>query len=256
MAGIIDIAKQIRAGTLNLGRQNYSLSLAHAVLQAQYCHYNKITAIEFGVAHGSGLRELCQAAAYYREHCGIEIEVYGFDNAVGLPPQEHGYKDHPEVWRQGAFSMGDPESIRANLPSWAKLIIGDVANTVPDFMATFADTGSKLGFVSIDVDYYSSTVPCLKIFEMAPDLYLPATPVYVDDMNCLITYNEWCGEALAIKEFNDAHELRKIDAKPNFGIVNFHVLHVLDHPIRTGAVTDRTEFEISAKPDYWGGLTI
>ena len=253
---VIDIARQIRSGALNLGRRNYSLSLAHAVLQAQHCQYNKITAIEFGVAHGNGLRELCQAAAYFRQNCDIEIEVYGFDNATGLPPQTHGYKDHPEIWSGGAFNMGNPDAIRAQLPPWAHLIIGDVADTVAEFTETFANTRSKVGFVSIDVDYYSSTVPCLKIFDMDPTLYLPAVPMYVDDMNWLITYNEWCGEALAIKEFNQTHELRKIDAKPNFKIENFHVCHVLDHPVRTGEETNRTVFEIFAKPDYWGGLTI
>jgi hypothetical protein len=241
-----EIAKRIRDGSLDIGRLQYSLSLAHAVLQAQHCSYNKITAIEFGVASGGGLFELCRAATYFKEHCDIEIEVYGFDSAIGLPPQIPGYKDHPEIWKQGNYPMGNPDAIRSQLPNWAHLIIGNITDTITEFTDTFTNTNSKIGFVSIDVDYYSSTVPCLKIFEMSPELYLPAVPMYVDDMNWLITYNEWCGEALAIKEFNQTHEMRKIDAKPNFQINNFHVCHVLDHPIRTGQEPNREPFEIGA----------
>jgi hypothetical protein len=132
--------------------------------------------------------------------------------------------------------MGDPNSIRSQLTGTSELIIGDVADTLPTFVASFDQRESKLGFVSLDLDYYSSSLACLPIFEMDPAIYIPAVPMYVDDMSWHITYSEYAGVQLAMKEFNQAHELRKIEAKPNFNIDNFHVCQVFDHPMRTGAL--------------------
>lgn len=228
-----EIGQKIRNNTLNIGRHNYALSLCHGVLQAKCCGYNKITAIELGVGHGGGLLDLCKSADYFRNEFSIDIEVYGFDNATGLP-QTLGHKDHPEIWSQGQFKLPDANAIKASLPDWAHLVIGDTTSTIPEFTDNFVD--SRIGFVSLDLDYYSSTVPALKLFEMPPDRYLPAVPFYVDDVEGCISYNEWCGEAAAINEFNQAHEFRKIGKKFNFNILNFHVVHVLDHPIRTGEI--------------------
>jgi hypothetical protein len=139
-----------------------------------------------------------------------------------------------EIWNTGEFKPPDVNAIRNNLPSWAHLLVGDTLSTIPEFTEKFVD--SKIAFVSLDLDYYSSTVSALKLFEMQPDHYVPAVPVYVDDVDDLISYNEWCGEAAAINEFNQAHEFRKISQKYNFNIQRFHVCHVLDHPVRTGEI--------------------
>lgn len=248
MEHINKIATQIRSGELDLGRQHYALSLLHGVLQAAHCGYKKITAIEFGVGGGGGLLALVKAAKYFRDTCNIEIEVYGFDTCSGLPALTGGYKDHPEIWRQGQFVTPNPQSLVSNFPDWAGLIIGDVTHTVPEFIKTFKDTNSKIGFVSVDVDLYSSTVPVLKLFEMEPEFYVPAVPMYFDDVNWLITYSQYAGEALALNEFNQRNTLRKIEAKENFNIENFHVCHIFDHPIRTGKVSPAIPFEIYAKP--------
>ena len=61
----------------------------------------------------------------------------------------------------------------------------------------------------IDVDYYSSTVDALKIFDGPPDLYLPITIVYLDDIQ-LAHHNPFAGELLAVAEFNAQTSLRKI----------------------------------------------
>jgi hypothetical protein len=236
VGSVIEVARQIRSGSLNFGYQHYSLVLLHGVLQAQTCGYKKITAVEFGVGSGNGLISLSKAAKYFQENIGIEIEVVGFDNATGLPPSIGDYRDHPEIWNQGDFSMGKPDSIRSQLSGSSELIVGDVADTLPKFIETFSQRGSKLGFVSLDLDYYSSSRACLPIFEMDPALYIPAVPIYVDDMSWHITYSEHAGVQLAMKEFNQARELRKIEAKPNFNIDNFHVCQVFDHPMRTGEI--------------------
>lgn len=233
MADITEIAARIRNGSLDFSRKHYALALAHGVLIAQQCGYNKITAIEFGVGEGGGFRSLVNIATYYRTEFDIEIEVYGFDNATGLPNPQ-GYKDHPELWSQGAFRLPDAGALQSSLPSWAHLVIGDIADTVPEFIKEFEQNDSKIAFISVDVDYYTSTVSTLKVLEMAPLNYLPAVPMYFDDINWHITFSEHAGQKLALNEFNASHELRKLDSKENFMIENFYVCQIFDHPMRTG----------------------
>ena len=247
MNKISQIASRIRDGSLDFGRSHYALALLHGVLQAEHCGYNKITAIEFGVGEGGGFVALVNAAEYLRRACNIEIEVYGFDTCAGLP-EIQGYKDHPEVWSAGQFVTPNPQHLINQLPEWAHLIIGNISETIPEFISNFPQTNSKIGFISVDVDLYSSTVPTLTIFEMEPELYVPAVPIYFDDVNWLITYSQFAGEALAINEFNARNDLRKIEQKENFKIENFHVCHIFDHPVRTGKVKPLIPFEIYAKP--------
>jgi hypothetical protein len=220
-------AKSVRAGELG-PRREYSLSLAHGVFQALCCGYKKITAIEFGVAEGDGLRQLSTVAEYLQKEFQMEIQVIGFDTGTGLPDVDD-YRDHPEIWSQGEYCMNQ-DSI--SLPPSTRLILGDVKDTIFEFVKTF---DGIIGFVSIDLDLYSSTKSAMPLFEMPAERYLPATPVYVDDINTIITYNPWCGEPLALTEFNNNHTFRKFEEKNVcWKIQNFHVFHVLDHPIRNG----------------------
>jgi hypothetical protein len=235
------VAAKIRSNELLLGRHNYSVGLLYGVMEAFCCGYEKIAAVELGVGHGGGLFDLCKAAAYFRDFFEIEIDVYGFDNATGLPPI-HDYRDHPEIWRAGEFNMGNPETILQKLPTFGHLIIGDVRETMPSFEKVLAN--GKLGFVSIDLDYYSSTKNAMGLFEMSSLSYLPAVPMYLDDVKGLITMNPWCGEELAIEEFNRMHEYRKIHEKLHYGIPNFHVFQVLDHPIRNRMMDPRFPLEV------------
>jgi hypothetical protein len=236
------LGRSIRAGEVDLGRQYYALTLAHGILQAIMCGYDKLSAVELGVGHGDGLFDLCKAAGYFRDLFRIDIQVWGLDNATGLPPAT-GYKDHPEIWQAGQFRMPNPDAVRAALPPFGHLLIGDVGATLEEFFA--ASTGMRLGFVAIDLDFYSSTKKALPLLAGHPQRYVPIVPVYVDDVNVLLSYNPWCGEAAAIAEFNEAQKLRKIEAKPQFQIRNFHVCHVFDHPIRAGMVKPRLPFEIT-----------
>ena len=217
-----------RAKNMELGRIVYSLPMIHAVQQAICCGYKKITVIELGVAGGNGIKNLYKISKHLHQEFGIEIDVIGFDTGTGLPEIKD-YRDHPEIWSQGDFSM---EYKIDEFPTDVRLILGNVADTIPEFVKTF---DGILGFVSLDLDLYSSTVSAFPLFEMPAHRYLPAMPVYVDDINVLIGYNPWCGEALAIKEFNDSHPMRKIEEKSSaWHVQNFHVFHVLDHAIRNG----------------------
>ena len=219
--------RQARSG--QFGRSTYALCLAHAVYQSMCCGYNRITAIELGVASGHGLQDLNCAITVLQNEFMVAIDLVGFDTGTGLTDIVD-YKDHHEIWKKGDFSALN----HAVIPDCAKLILGDVAHTIPDYVKSFAGI---IGFVAIDLDLYSSTRAALPLFEMSSQHYLPAMPVYVDDVNTQITYNPWCGEALALREFNDTHDLRKFERKSSiWKIQNFHVFHVLDHAIRNGTV--------------------
>jgi hypothetical protein len=223
-----EFGTMVRSGAITT-RPAYSLSMAHAVYQAMCCGLNNISAIELGVAQGRGLKELVSIAQYLQKEFQVQIEVIGFDTGHGLPALQD-YRDHPEIWHQGEFQMGD-----AVMPAGVQLIVGDVKDTIQEFIKHYQGC---IGFVSIDLDLYSSTKAAWPLFEMPAHRYLPAMPVYVDDINVSITYNPWCGEALALTEFNQCHRMRKFEEKnKDWKIQNFHVFHVLDHDFRSGAKT-------------------
>ncbi|MEJ2080380.1 MAG: hypothetical protein P8020_21435, partial [Acidobacteriota bacterium] len=124
-------------------------------------------------------------------------------------------------------------------PDSTELIIGDIGATLPPFIQRLT-ADSPVGFVALDVDTYSSSVDALKIFSRSgPEVLLPATCMYVDDSYINIMQSEFCGEGLAISEFNEASKKRKIAQK----IVRTHRVslpwhhaiyftHVFDHPVR------------------------
>jgi len=203
--------------------------------------------VEFGVFRGEGLLDLCRSAAVFRDEFGLDIQVYGFDSGKGLSAPTGDYRDQPELYSQGMHADPDPEALRAKLPEYCELVIGDVGETAALFEPRL--NGRVVGFVSFDLDLYSSTVRALPFLTFSPERYLPAVPMYFDDMGRTITECPWVGEELAIHEFNAAHALRKIDRKDRslWWIANFFVLQVLDHPMRqSGGVKAR--FQIGIHP--------
>ncbi len=102
-----------------------------------------------------------------------------------------------------------------------------------EFSETNVSEDSALGFVSVDLDFYSSTVKALEVLTHDPNCYLPAVLMYFDDIDGNLTLNAWCGEELAINEFNEAHQMRKIQRKVARSPKMF-CAHILDHPARTG----------------------
>jgi hypothetical protein len=103
--------------------------------------------------------------------------------------------------------------------------------------------------VAVDVDFYSSAKSCLDILRLDATCYMPAVPMFFDDILPVhLTYNAWVGESLAIAEFNQENEFRKIEANPHFNIAvgkrSFHACHVLDSPYRTGARPLRNGFSM------------
>ncbi|MDE1985078.1 MAG: hypothetical protein KGJ53_01065 [Alphaproteobacteria bacterium] len=220
-------------------RQQFAFPILHAADKAREAGLKKLTLVEFGVANGAGLLNMCRIAVSVTKVTGVEFEVFGFDTGSGMPAAVD-YRDHPEMFQQNDFPM-DVERLNAALPPFASLVLGNVADTVPAFLAKLSPR-APLAFVSMDLDYYSSTKTALEIFNGAPEHYLQAALLYLDD-TVIETANPWCGELLAINEFNDENEHRKIAPFPMLRsrrlfknprwIEQIYLVHIMDHPLRT-----------------------
>jgi hypothetical protein len=220
-------------------RPHHAFGLLQAADWAKERGLARLSAIEFGVASGAGLLNLCKIAHKVTESTGVEFDIYGFDSGTGMPPPRD-YRDHPEYYSRGDFPMQDPAALRAALPSNARLILGSIRDTVAAFKPR-----SPVGFVSIDVDYYFSSVEAMQILCGDPSLYLPWVIVYLDDVE-FDGHNEYCGELLAAREFSMEHPQRPITRynllrqkrlfQRALWIDHLHIAHILDHPVRLEAI--------------------
>lgn len=220
-------------------RPNYCYGMLRAADQARCFEHREVTVLEFGVASGAGLLNMVELAREIRGETGIEFKILGFDAGGGLP-RVHGYRDHAELWRDGDFAMEDREDLLRRLGNEAQIIFGDINQTVDDFVRSLSPQ-SPVGFVSIDVDIYTAAAGALRSLLGQPELYLPAISMYFDDTSFFYA-NEWAGELLAIREFNDRNEFRKIGVdrslpggRPKQAAAWYkamHVCHVLDHEVR------------------------
>ena len=165
---------------------------------------------------------------------GVTIEAIGFDTGKGMPAAVD-YRDHPEQYFEGDFAVPDLDALARSLPPNTRLMVGDTHQNIARFISGYEGT---VGFVSVDVDYYSSTGVCLELLAAADTRCLPWMPVFFDDV-LLSSHNPWCGELLAIREFNEANSLRKIS--PDTGLRNSRIMknaswipqmYALDHPAR------------------------
>lgn len=227
-------------------RRHYAYSVLAAADLAKERELDSITVVEFGVAGGDGMLNLCEIARHVSPLTGIEIKVVGFDSGRGMPPPRD-YRDHPDLYQAGDFPM-NVERLKSALPSNAELILGELADTVPRFSSRLSPQ-SPLGFAAIDIDYYSSAVEAFALFaHEQPRKYLPVTLLYLDDI-IDISNSRFTGELLAVDEFNAAHPMRKIDRhrflrrarifKNAAWIDQIYVLHVLDHPVMQGSAPAR-----------------
>ena len=186
-------------------RQPYAFGLKTAFEQCVSEKSSKVLILEFGVASGAGLYNLAEIASKLSKLYNIDYEVIGFDTGKGMPSPID-YRDHPEKYREGDCPPLNLDIEK--LPSKTKVYYGEVSETLKNFDRDLAD-GSKIGFVSIDVDFYSSTKDCLEVFTYKQSAYLSKTVVYLDDVNNT-DHNDYCGELLAVNEFNIRDIPRKI----------------------------------------------
>lgn len=220
-------------------RPQYAFPILRAADLANEWGYKRLTLLEFGVAGGAGLLNICRIADEVTKTTGVSFRIVGFDTGAGMP-EPVDYRDLPEAFAAGDFPM-DAERLRAALPANCELILGPITETLPAFLES-VDASAPIGFASIDVDYYSSAKDALAVFSDSPEKYLPLVPIYLDDVGD-ITVNPWVGEWLAVNEFNDENAMRKIApwnmlrarriCKNAKWIEHIFSLHVHDHEVRT-----------------------
>ncbi len=236
---------EFRLALDGMTRPNYGYALFSAAKQARSLGLKKISAIEFGVAAGNGLLAMEGIAESVTKITSVGIDVLGFDMGTGLPAPSD-YRDLPYLFKGGFYKM-DTGQLQAKLKKTTRLILGNVADTVPTFMET---NTSPVGFAAFDLDFYSSTVHAMKILSADHDRLLPRTYCYFDDTMGSMEelYNEFTGELLAIREFNEKHEARKIALI--HGLIQnriikskwcnaMYALHVFDHPLYNRYIPDR-----------------
>lgn len=224
-------------------RPNYAYGVYSAAQLAKRLGLRGITAIEFGVAGGNGLLALEDVANAVGNAAGIHIDVIGFDSGEGMPAPLD-YRDLPHVWGQGFYKM-DVEKLKAKL-STAELILGDIRETIPSWLARCA---FPIGFVAFDLDYYSSTKSAFRVFESSEAVRLPRIYCYFDDLiwpehAC---HNEFTGELCAIREFNEMsdggkkicpiHMLAHTRVRPASWNEQMYVMHDFRHPLYCKNIT-------------------
>jgi hypothetical protein len=227
---------QIDQETPRILRPNYAWGVLQGAHLGNALGFDRISVIEFGVAGGNGLVALDRIAERVGAILNVEIDVYGFDTGVGLPKPTD-YRDLPSLWAEGAFAM-DVERLERRLAR-AHLVLGPVEKTLAEFIAS---SPAPVGFISFDLDYYSSTMQAFKLLDAHEKLLLPRIYCYFDDILGHI-YSDFTGERLAIREFNAGHTARKIS--PIYGLKYFlpkpldqqewaemfYLAHLFDHPL-------------------------
>ena len=181
----------------------YTWGTIQAAGLAKVLKIPRISVIEFGVAGGAGLIALEHVAERVEQLTDVAIDVYGFDTGTGLP-KPRDFRDQPNMWFEGQLPM-NRSRLETSL-SRASLRIGLVSDTVPELLS---QKPAPIGFVSFDLDLYSSTTDALSLYNAAYDYLLPRVVSYFDDI-LGHTYNDFSGERLAIAEFNDVNEWRKL----------------------------------------------
>jgi hypothetical protein len=216
-------------------RPNYTWCVLHAASIASRTGVPEISVLEFGVAGGNGLVALEAVATEAERVLGVGIRVFGFDTGEGLPPPRD-HRDAPFLMEGGDFPM-DREALRARVDR-AELVLGDVGSTVPGFLESGAP---PVGFISFDLDYYSSTRDALRLLDGDPAAFLPRVLCYFDDVH-FYPWGDSIGARLAIREFNDEHDTRKIDflhgmrylmppeQRDERWIEALYLAHLFDHP--------------------------
>jgi hypothetical protein len=232
-------------------RPYYGYGLLRAAELARRLGISRISAIEFGVAGGNGLLCLERHASRIKQATGIDVDVYGFDSGAGMPPPTD-FRDLPYLWQEGYFAM-DVNALEGKIQS-SKLLIGPVEETIKTF--TGQNNISPVGFISFDMDYYSSTKSALAIFNDI-DVLLPRVVCYFDDVvgDINFAYSEFTGELLAIREFNSDNEDVKIapvkglrywgNRTPELWHEQMYVAHCFGHPDYMKPTSDLNQLPLS-----------
>ena len=122
---------------------------------------------------------------------------------------------------------------------------------MPPFIASLP---APVGFIAFDLDYYTSTVDAMGVFNGDLSIYLPRVYCYFDDVlsydHCVTS--EYSGELLAIKEFNARGNAMKISSPNGLALTRaipaawnsmMYVCHLFQHPLYNQYIaSDMTAF--------------
>lgn len=211
--------QRLRIGAVE--RPSYGHCVYNGAVLAKKLGYQRVSVLEFGVAGGKGLLNLEYHALQTSNLLSVDIDIYGFDTGEGLP-EPLDYRDLPYHWKKGFFSM-DLSRLQSKLKK-AKIVLGDVNTTINGFFEEY--NPSPIAAIMFDLDFYSSTVASLKIFDADDKYFLPRIFCYFDDVvgSEIELYNDFTGMRLAIHEFNRSHESKK------FGLAYYLLSRRLNQP--------------------------
>lgn len=209
----------------------YAYAMLEASKLAAALGLREISAVEFGIGGGNGLVAMESFAHEIWRATGVNVACHGFDLGTGLPKPKD-YRDQPYYWVEGSYAC-DVAKLKSRL-NGTKLYWGDIAETVARF------SGPPVGFVSVDVDLYSSARHALRIFDVAD--HLPRAFCWLDDTfhrfrSDMCFYSDRTGERLAVREFNEAHprmSIERLDVPAHMLVSltpGMHILHDFDHPL-------------------------
>lgn len=190
----------------NLQRMVYARNIWKMAEMAREIGVKEFSVIEFGVAGGNGL----VAAEFYAREIArlynLKIEVYGFDNAKGLPILKENciQKEVPYWFYGGRYNYLDVEKISKRLRA-ARLIVGDIEETLNNFIDVYKP--APIGVIFVDVDQYAGTAAIMRFLESNDENFMPRMNIYFDD---IAPINESRGEHRAIQEFNQRNASIKI----------------------------------------------
>jgi Macrocin-O-methyltransferase (TylF) len=161
---------------------------------------SRFSMLEFGVASGDGFQVLLHFRDVWLRRLRLrnKITVIGFDTFEGMPAPRPGDQGLP--WRGGDFTSANMEKLEAYLSSRFtdfRLVQGRFNESLRECVPFLRDNPPV--FVSLDCDYYSSTMDVLEC--LLPDLAPHGCLFYFDDVNI----NFWCertGQLRAIAETN------------------------------------------------------
>ena len=218
-------------------RPHYAYCMLGAARLARRLGVDRISAIEFGVAGGNGLKFMCDFADEVRSATGVSVDCWGFDSGKGMP-EPQGSKDLPYWFKAEQYRMDVP-ALERSVPK-AKLILGEIAETVGGFVKR--EQPAPIGAIMNDVDYYSSTLASFGLLKQASERsasFLPRMFMYFDDVigSDLEMYGPFNGQLAAIETFNAEQEDCKIHLNQNLlplSHVGFrhqiYYAHLLKHP--------------------------
>jgi hypothetical protein len=228
-------------------RPNYGYCIFQAARLASLLNYPRISVIEFGCGGGNGLLNAEMHIKEVMNIFSVDIALYGFDSGSGLPPPVD-YRDMPHYFRSGLYDM-DRDALERRLKR-AKLVIGDVRDTCATFLQEYQP--APIGCTFCDLDYYSSTRDALTLFGDSR-YFLPRVFMYFDDIigNDTWLCNEFSGERLAIREFNQARQSKKISK--NYYVAkryphswwpdHVYIHHDFEHPRYNDFVADKEQVD-------------